>query len=186
MSHRGRQSPGPTVPRCKSRDPSLCRYRIIIPVKWCEMVNCLPWSAAGKSLVMSLMELVIYAGLGLALVLALLALVIVIRLNRQLRETQRQQTVTLSQLKRAQMALEEIRSANVGMGEKLLQLEQRTVSLANRQEELAQQDPESRLYSRALKMVELGADINEVIRECEIPRAEAELLFTMHRQRHGR
>ena len=31
-------------------------------------------------------------------------------------------------------------------------------------------------------MIELGADIEEVMRECELPRAEAELLFTLHQK----
>lgn len=42
------------------------------------------------------------------------------------------------------------------------------------------EQPEDRLYRRALKMVELGADIEEVMSECELPRAEAELLFSIH------
>jgi len=32
-------------------------------------------------------------------------------------------------------------------------------------------------------MVELGADLEEVIRECELPRAEAELLFSLHKKK---
>ena len=41
-------------------------------------------------------------------------------------------------------------------------------------------DPESKMYSRAMKMVQLGADLDEIIRECELPRAEAELLYNLH------
>lgn len=41
------------------------------------------------------------------------------------------------------------------------------------------QDPDGRLYSRAARMVELGADIDEVMAECEIPKAEAELLISL-------
>lgn len=47
-------------------------------------------------------------------------------------------------------------------------------------ETLRHEQPEDKLYRRALKMVELGADIEEVISECELPRAEAELLFSVH------
>ena len=32
-------------------------------------------------------------------------------------------------------------------------------------------------------MVELGADLEEIIRECELPRAEAELLMSLHKQK---
>ena len=54
------------------------------------------------------------------------------------------------------------------MSNKLLLLEQ-------------QQDPNP-LYTRAKKMIELGADMDEVIQECELSHAEAELLIAMQKQ----
>jgi uncharacterized protein YlxW (UPF0749 family) len=45
-----------------------------------------------------------------------------------------------------------------------------------------QQQPEDKLYSRAQKMVQLGADIEEIVRECELPQAEAEILIAMHKR----
>ena len=50
-------------------------------------------------------------------------------------------------------------------------------------EQLLHQQPEDKLYSRAQKLVELGADIAEIMRECDIPRAEAEMLMAVHRQK---
>ncbi|SEK47994.1 Protein of unknown function [Colwellia chukchiensis] len=50
-------------------------------------------------------------------------------------------------------------------------------------EQHLQQQPEDKLYSRAQKLVELGADIAEIMRECDIPRAEAEMLLAIHRQK---
>lgn len=50
-------------------------------------------------------------------------------------------------------------------------------------EQQLQQQPEDKLYSRAQKLVELGADIVEIMRECDIPRAEAEMLLAIHRQK---
>ena len=47
------------------------------------------------------------------------------------------------------------------------------------------QAPENKLYSRAVKMVELGADVAEIMAECELPKAEAELLLSLHRHRSG-
>ena len=58
------------------------------------------------------------------------------------------------------------------------QLQEKLASL----EILLQQQPEDKLYSRAQKFVELGADIDEIMRECDIPRAEAEMLLAIHRQ----
>ena len=45
-----------------------------------------------------------------------------------------------------------------------------------------QQDPDSRFYTRAVKLVELGATLEEIMRECELPRAEAELLLNFHKK----
>jgi hypothetical protein len=45
------------------------------------------------------------------------------------------------------------------------------------------QQPQDKLYSRAFKLVELGADIEEVVRECDIPLAEAEMLISVHRNK---
>jgi hypothetical protein len=43
-----------------------------------------------------------------------------------------------------------------------------------------QQQPEDKLYSRALKLVKLGAGLEEIMQECELPKAEVELLLSMH------
>mgnify|MGYP005986985155 CR=1 FL=1 len=50
-------------------------------------------------------------------------------------------------------------------------------------EQQLNQQPEDKLYSRAQKLVELGADITEIMRECDIPRPEAEMLLAVHSQK---
>lgn len=50
-------------------------------------------------------------------------------------------------------------------------------------EQIKNQQPQDKLYSRAFKLVELGADIDEVVRECDIPRAEAEMLISVHKNK---
>lgn len=59
-------------------------------------------------------------------------------------------------------------------------LQEKLAELETELEKLKHEQPEDKLYRRALKMVELGADIEEIIAECDIPRAEAELLFSIH------
>ncbi len=49
--------------------------------------------------------------------------------------------------------------------------------------QLKNQQPQDKLYSRAFKLVELGADVDEVVRECDIPLAEAEMLISVHRNK---
>ncbi len=49
------------------------------------------------------------------------------------------------------------------------------------QSEIDSESNEQKLYGRAKKMIEMGADIEELISECEVPRAEAELLLSLYR-----
>ncbi|MGB1198222.1 MAG: DUF2802 domain-containing protein [Thalassotalea sp.] len=49
-------------------------------------------------------------------------------------------------------------------------------------EQLALQQPEDKLYSRAQKLVSLGADVAELMSECDLPQAEAEMLVTLHQK----
>ncbi|MCE9686720.1 MULTISPECIES: DUF2802 domain-containing protein [Shewanella] len=76
--------------------------------------------------------------------------------------------------------LHELRSGTIGVGRRVLELEKRLQQQSERIEESSQQDPQAKLYSRAMKMVSLGAGVEELVRECELPKAEAELLIRLH------
>ena len=76
----------------------------------------------------------------------------------------------------------ELHSGSIGMGKKIRQLESLIKKTQENQQNLVAQAPENRLYTRAAKMVELGASIEELMTECELPRAEAELLLNLHRK----
>ena len=69
------------------------------------------------------------------------------------------------------------------MGKRILQQEKLSQELSENQQALQYSDPDSKMYSRAVKMVELGAQLDEVMKECELPRAEAELLISLHQQK---
>lgn len=81
----------------------------------------------------------------------------------------------------------ELQTITLGAGQKIIDLEKRIIALDEVQQEMSHemsvQTPENKLYSRAVKMAELGADVNEIMRECELPKAEAELLLSLHK--HG-
>lgn len=79
----------------------------------------------------------------------------------------------------------ELQSVSIGAGQKLVELERKLVALDEVQQEMSIQAPENKLYSRAVKMVELGADVAEIMAECDLPKAEAELLLSLHRHRSG-
>jgi hypothetical protein len=85
-------------------------------------------------------------------------------------------------LKRIDEELHEIRSGNIGLGKKVKELITAIQSTQVKQDQLASQDPQSRFYNQAAKLVAGGASIEEVMRECDIPKAEAELLFSLHQK----
>lgn len=130
-------------------------------------------------------------------VLFLLLLLLWIHCRRQWRAQQRLLTLLSNQFETSQQQAiimqsetEELRSGIIGVGQTVLelqeqhqQLKQHVLQLREQQEAIALSDPESKIYSRAMKMVELGADLEEIIRECELPRAEAELLYNLHQQK---
>lgn len=47
---------------------------------------------------------------------------------------------------------------------------------------LKSESSEQRLYGRAKKMIEMGADMKELMAECEVPRGEAELLMSLYKK----
>ena len=46
---------------------------------------------------------------------------------------------------------------------------------------LKSQSSEQKLYGRAKKMIEMGAELEELMLECDVPRAEAELLLSLYK-----
>jgi len=76
----------------------------------------------------------------------------------------------------------ELHSGAVGLGKKIQQLDVALKKAEENQLDLVAQAPENKLYTRATKMVELGASIEELMKECELPRAEAELLLSLHKK----
>ncbi|WP_439331988.1 DUF2802 domain-containing protein [Pseudoalteromonas caenipelagi] len=76
----------------------------------------------------------------------------------------------------------EVRSSLMNIGKRLVACENYAKDLAQQQAAQRYDDPDAKIYSRAVKMIELGADLEEIMRECEIPRAEAELLMSLHQK----
>jgi 50S ribosomal subunit-associated GTPase HflX len=78
-----------------------------------------------------------------------------------------------------------LKTKNTELEQVTRQLEHRIKNLQeqlSRVEKLQEQQPEDKLYSRAFKLVELGAPVEEIVKECEIPRAEAEILISIHQK----
>ncbi|WP_372766088.1 DUF2802 domain-containing protein [Pseudoalteromonas sp.] len=121
-----------------------------------------------------------------ALCVAICACIIAFSALLRLKRVQKIHKDSESQLVKQQIInkneIEEIRSGLLKIGKHVMELQSEAQELKQKQQDIQLADPESKIYSRAVKMIDLGADIEEVMRECELPRAEAELLFTLHQK----
>lgn len=133
-------------------------------------------------------------GLCAVCLLALISVVVLLRRERQARcrfEKKFQAMEILLKNSRQQhqsleKQLHEIRAGSIGMSQKLVELSQRFSVLLEKHNHLEMNDADGRLYTRASKMVDLGADLDELMEECDLPKAEAELLLTLKKHRMAR
>lgn len=144
--------------------------------------------------------ILVWSLVGAALLLAIGAGLAVWRLAGQFRRKVEALKKIIAEQQRQMDGLRaemhEVRSGAIGVGQRIQALESHVQHVKGhmqtvegqlsetieRQEELVNLEPESKLYSRAMKMVSLGAGIEEVMQECELPRAEAELLVNLHKK----
>ncbi len=69
----------------------------------------------------------------------------------------------------------------VNLGEHLAHLEQRAHLLTQRQDKLEMKDPATQNYRQASRMMNKGAELEEVIEDCGLARGEAELVALAQR-----
>ncbi len=92
-----------------------------------------------------------------------------------------QQSVLFKQhLMQIEENLNELRAGNRGVSERVNTVAEQVKDIAERQEQIINSEPESRLYSKASKMAAQGASVEELMQDCELPKAEAELLVSLH------
>ncbi len=122
--------------------------------------------------------------LGLAVVALILALVAVLaggrRWQRELQGRDELIADKESRLARLEQEVGELRRGSQGMVKLIRELRDEVRNLGQKQEQMEFNDPEARLYNRALKMLQQGAGLEEIMEACELPRAEAELLMRIH------
>lgn len=127
----------------------------------------------------------------LALIISIVCLTFLIALYKSYKtqlETIEFQSDSLSELNKTvnnlNEELHEIRSGNYGVISRVKELVQQVDNLQSAQqslvEKLVEQDPQSRFYSKGAKLINQGASLEDVMRECDMPAAEAELLFNLH------
>lgn len=128
----------------------------------------------------------------LALALAAVALVLVVALFVGMLNLRRQHaahnaqanaalTQAQAQLEAFSYQLDEQQSRSLVQSKHLQQLQTLLTQQENQLREVKQQDPSMRLYQRAAELVRQGASVDEIMESCDIPRAEAELIITIHK-----
>ena len=131
------------------------------------MIDMLPWAA-----------------LAVALFALLLAVIALWRGRRQLPiVTPAVADGDDTRLKRLEHEFTELRRGSQALIKLVRELKAELEQLAQRQQQLEFQDPEAKLYNRAVKLLEQGAGLDEIMEACELPRAEAELLMRIHGRR---
>ncbi len=134
--------------------------------------------------------------LGLALI-ALVAVVITSRRQAELIERQQQRLLMLTETASEVLSLREQfkqppeapsktdfaqQQVVAQLQQQVVQLNEEQQQLQQRLQEVAEQDPGSKLYQRAAKLVASGASVEELMQECDLPQAEAELLTSLHKK----
>ncbi len=115
---------------------------------------------------------------SVALVVGLVALVFAYFKNTQLQLQINEQQNSLYVL---QADVSVMCSGAVNLGEHLAHLEQRAHLLTRRQDQLEMKEPATQSYRQASKMMNKGAELEEVIADCGIARGEAELVALAQR-----
>ncbi|HFQ5326410.1 TPA: DUF2802 domain-containing protein [Vibrio vulnificus] len=130
--------------------------------------------------------LLVGAGLFVLLLLVVLQLRIKATLQTRLDSQGQKLSSSEKELQKANKQLLEVRSVVIGLGQRVSEQQEIIQHLTERVVELEQADTDGRLYTRASKMVQLGADVNELIKECELPKAEAELMLSLQKKIAGK
>jgi len=124
-----------------------------------EIPTYLPWGLAASALV-----LVIVQGLFLG------------RQIRQLRIHHKERYDTLGR------ELHAITSGSMGVGQRLVVCERQLNELRTTIDEMRQNDPLRISYDEASRLVDLGADIDDLMNTCGISRPEAELVSALKKR----
>lgn len=120
---------------------------------------------------------------SMSAIIALVSIIITLRLASKLKDLRADLSTDIADVHQengsVRKKVDEVLYGSIGLKRKIDEIQKCIETLSENQEDLKLQDPNGRMYSRARKMISLGAGIDEVVRECEIPKSEAELLFSV-------
>ena len=98
------------------------------------------------------------------------------RENRKLREQMKERCETLGR------ELHATASGSIGVGQRVVTCERQLHELRGMLDEMRQNDPLRISYDEASRLVDLGADIDDLMNTCGISRPEAELVSALRKR----
>lgn len=123
------------------------------------------------------LELVPWALCGMTLILLMVVSVKTRRRIARLEEKLKERCDDLGREVRA------LSGGGLGMGRRLMEAERRVQQMQVTLEEMRQNDPLRVSYDEASRLVELGADVEDLMNSCGISRPEAELVSALRRRK---
>jgi len=102
-------------------------------------------------------------------------------LFRRLQQHERRHQALINVLRNEIQAMT---NSSIGMGRRLIGIEQKLNLTADKQLELENRDPNALAYNQATRLMEMGADVDDLVQNCGIGRPEAELMALLHKELH--
>lgn len=100
-------------------------------------------------------------------------------LYRRMRHYERQQKALVNVLRGE---IRSMTSGSIGMGRRLMDAERRLNITVEKQQELENRDPGVLAYNQAARLMEMGGNVDDLVKSCGIGRPEAELMALLHRE----
>ncbi|MEH6442300.1 MAG: DUF2802 domain-containing protein [Oceanospirillaceae bacterium] len=114
----------------------------------------------------------------LLIALIFMSIIIVILFIKQRNSEARAKTLAVALRKEIQA----MSGSTIGMGKRIVDIETKLNVSLEKQLELEQRDPDDVVYSQAARLVEMGANVDDLVHSCGIGRPEAELMTLMHKE----
>jgi hypothetical protein len=107
---------------------------------------------------------------------------IAIRAVRHVRQLRQQLAGQEALVRALERDLEAVCVGARGMGETVQQIEDRLRRLTERQDQMALREPDQGVYQQAIRLVQRGAGVEELVSTCGLQRSEAELIHVLHQR----
>ncbi|MBR9882929.1 DUF2802 domain-containing protein [Marinobacterium lacunae] len=121
------------------------------------------------------LNLLLFGLVALALLVSALCAYLFVRVQKQERRHQALINVLRNEIRA-------MTNGSIGMGNRLLAIEHKLNMTVEKQQELENRDPGVLAYNQAARLMEMGADVDDLVRSCGIGRPEAELMALLHRE----